>query len=436
MPVDTIRPTLVALSPADGALGVGIASNIIFTFSENMQLGSGAIMIHQGSLMGPKIETFDVSNTSRIRVSGASIIIDPTSDLAPSTHYYLMFDNNVFSDLAGNTFVGALNYDFTTSNDVTPPKLQSIAPTEGAFNVPISTQLHFLFSEPIQPGEGFISIHTGSPAGPTVDVFDVTSAKRVSVSGSDLILDRSTKLEFGTHYYVTFDPGVIKDLSGNPLSDNTAGAFITEDPSSIIFGTNDNDTLSGSIGDNLVDGKGGLDTFQVSGYSKEYRVSKNTDSVSIADNITMRDGADILNNIEKIKFLDGSLVYDIPITDDNSLTYRLYQAAFARAPDEGGLRYWIDQHNYGKSFLDIGNSFIASTEFVNLYGTNPTNAQFVDLLYQNVLGRQGDQGGVDFWNRQLNSGSETRPQILLDFASSPENVANTQKNIINGYWFE
>lgn len=40
-------------------------------------------------------------------------------------------------------------------------------------------------------------------------------------------------------------------------------------------------------------------------------------------------------------------------------------------------------------------AFIASAEFISLYGANPSDATFINLLYANVLHRSPDQGGYD-----------------------------------------
>ena len=44
-------------------------------------------------------------------------------------------------------------------------------------------------------------------------------------------------------------------------------------------------------------------------------------------------------------------------------------------------------------------------------------------LYVNVLGRSYDQSGFNYWLGQLNSGAETRYELLLGFAESAENKA-------------
>lgn len=45
----------------------------------------------------------------------------------------------------------------------------------------------------------------------------------------------------------------------------------------------------------------------------------------------------------------------------------------------------------------------------------------MNTLYKNVLGRDADTGGLNYWLGQLNSGAETRYEVLLGFSESAEN---------------
>ena len=48
-------------------------------------------------------------------------------------------------------------------------------------------------------------------------------------------------------------------------------------------------------------------------------------------------------------------------------------------------------------------------------------AKYVETLYVNVLGRDYDQSGYNYWLGNLNNGLETRHELLLGFAESGEN---------------
>ncbi len=102
---------------------------------------------------------------------------------------------------------------------------------------------------------------------------------------------------------------------------------------------------------------------------------------------------------------------------------RLYSAYFLRAPESDGFAYWVDEWATGRRDLPgISSHFEASTEFDELYG-DLTDQGFVELLYQNVLGRAGDSEGVGYWTTRLQT--DTRGTIMLLFAESPEFVQTT-----------
>ena len=104
--------------------------------------------------------------------------------------------------------------------------------------------------------------------------------------------------------------------------------------------------------------------------------------------------------------------------------FRLYNAAFARFPDASGLEYWIDQFSSGKNTRRVvAQSFLGSAEFTEKYGSNVSDETYVNNLYKNVLGRDADTEGLNYWVGNLSSGLETRYEALLGFAESAENKA-------------
>ncbi len=102
---------------------------------------------------------------------------------------------------------------------------------------------------------------------------------------------------------------------------------------------------------------------------------------------------------------------------------RLYFAVFDRLPDDGGGDYWVDQYASGVELPSIAAAFMASPEWSNTYGV-VDDPRFVELLYNNVLDRAPDDGGNDYWQSLLASGT-SRVSILLGFSESPEFVSAT-----------
>ncbi len=106
---------------------------------------------------------------------------------------------------------------------------------------------------------------------------------------------------------------------------------------------------------------------------------------------------------------------------------RLYKAHFRRSPDFGGLQFWSGRFRNGFSLNDISSQFALSSEFVRTYGSL-SDAEFVDLVYQNVLGRQADGGGRAYWLGRL-SGGLSRGAMMVAFSESPENVEATNGEV-------
>ena len=105
------------------------------------------------------------------------------------------------------------------------------------------------------------------------------------------------------------------------------------------------------------------------------------------------------------------------------MAYRMYKAALNRAPDWEGLGDWISVlDNGGNIFTDLSRGFTESTEFKTRYGPNLSNEAFVTLLYNNVLGRDSDQGGLNAWVGAIEQRGASREVVLHGFSESPENI--------------
>ena len=104
-------------------------------------------------------------------------------------------------------------------------------------------------------------------------------------------------------------------------------------------------------------------------------------------------------------------------------TIRLYRSAFLRPPDPKGLAYWVRTVRSGSGVDAVADVFATSTEFRNRYGSL-TNAEFVNRIYRNVLGRRADEAGAAYWTARLNGGMK-RGEMLIAFAQSTENIRRT-----------
>jgi Peptidase family M28/Domain of unknown function (DUF4214) len=97
---------------------------------------------------------------------------------------------------------------------------------------------------------------------------------------------------------------------------------------------------------------------------------------------------------------------------------RLYLAALGRLPEHLGLFYWSGVLRSGFPLEGIAGLVSESPEFQARYGS-PDNRGFVRVLYRNVLHREPDAGGEQYWVDRLNEG-RSRSWLVVAFAESAE----------------
>lgn len=265
-----------------------------------------------------------------------------------------------------------------------------------------------------------------------IDTIDVSSANNgwsiymPNVSLSTLVDTKagyampSSEMGSSTPDTLNWLMGDFENLNGSRFADNVTGNLF-------------DNVIRGNGGNDLINGGAGLDVCVYSGISNQYEVDSAAGIVT--DKHSYRDGVDTLSNVERLQFLDRTVALDTELWDDAGSAYRLYKAAFDRAPDEVGLGYWIEQLDDGASLDSAASGFIQSAEFSSLYGSNISDAFFLTQLYNNVLDRNPDQAGLNYWVNQFNGGL-SRESALINFSESSENVSNVADAISNGIVYQ
>lgn len=118
-------------------------------------------------------------------------------------------------------------------------------------------------------------------------------------------------------------------------------------------------------------------------------------------------------------------------TDYINEVQKLYIAYFGRPADPTGLDFWVNQLQTNPNGYEmISNAFSNSQEYQMMYG-GQSNREVVLDIYQNLFGRAGEQGGVDFWTARLDAGDITVGNAVI-FMSQ----AATQANNNDGFVFK
>ena len=125
---DIENPNLISSTPTDDATNVEISSNIILNFNENVDVETGNITIKKTS-DNSTFETIDISG-EKVTGSGTSqITINPSSDFANDTEYYILIDATAFDDTSGNSYAGInsiTSLNFTTIAKADPTKDKNV----------------------------------------------------------------------------------------------------------------------------------------------------------------------------------------------------------------------------------------------------------------------------------------------------------------------
>ena len=219
---DTTPPTVVAVSPANGAASVAVTSPVNITFSEAMD----ATTIN-GTTVSLKTTSSGTVVSGAVTYNAATKVatFTPSGALAFGTGYTVTVTTGV-KDLAGNAMAAQFTSTFATAAapDITPPTVVSTVPTDGATTVAINTTVTATFSEAmdsasVATGGAFTLKATvaGTPVTGTVTYNTVTHIATFTPSSS---------LANNTGYTATITTGV-KDVAGNFMAAPKVFTFTT-----------------------------------------------------------------------------------------------------------------------------------------------------------------------------------------------------------------
>ncbi len=217
------------------------------------------------------------------------------------------------------------------------------------------------------------------------------------------------------------------DLQGGGFADSLFGGLGDDRLSGFegddrLFGGRGGDVLNGGAGDDRLDGGAGADIAVFNGPRDSFAVSGNAASASVVG----PDGADTLVGVETLQFADA--IVELPAAPAEAPDLELlglpvaaqlgaiYVGYFGRAPDPGGLDFWLGQYQAGLDqgktpgtvLDDIAESFRESAEAIGLFpfldpDATPGASQdaiegFVADVFDNLFERPASQAGLDFWS--------------------------------------
>ena len=131
---DVTAPTVTAYSPDDNSSNVSTSANLVLTFNETIQKGTGNILVKENGIV---TQTIDVASAS-VTVSGNTATID-AADFTNSAAVNTEIAAGAFKDLSNNNYAGiadATTWNFTIIDaDITPPVVIVYTPLDNSSGI-------------------------------------------------------------------------------------------------------------------------------------------------------------------------------------------------------------------------------------------------------------------------------------------------------------
>lgn len=259
-----------------------------------------------------------------------------------------------------------------------------VLPASATKNVPVvviqgNANVELTLNDGVTQGAG---VETTSAGATTA----ATGAQRVVVAGSGetkvTVADaKNTKLTLGT--------GNSTVVTGQGVDTVVAGLG--------------NSTVTGGAGDYAV--------VKLAGAASNYTVTTAAGQAIVTDNVT-----GVKTNISKIQYVEvgggDALIFAKSATEASIAT--LFEVTFGRNADAAGLDYYFDLAKDGATLNQIANALVKSAEFGPRALLDDT--AFVNSLYQNTFGRNGDAGGMAYWLGQMQTKGIARADVIRSFA--------------------
>ena len=127
----------------------------------------------------------------------------------------------------------------------------------------------------------------------------------------------------------------------------------------------------------------------------------------------------IVSKLDAHQVTRRAVAVDLATSDESVgvIVDDLYQAILQRAADPRGRAHWIQQLASGKRSVAAASAeFYASSEYYRRFGFTDDN--WITLLYRQILQREPDVGGLDYWSIQAIV--HGRANVALRFFQSAE----------------
>jgi len=181
----------------------------------------------------------------------------------------------------------------------------------------------------------------------------------------------------------------------------------------LLFGDSGDDELFGGAGADLLHGGSDSDMASYEGNRDDYIVTQQFGVITVQSKDDASD-IDTLINIETLTFADDELV--LSYDEDLQWITGLYTQVLGRQADVEGVQYWAQHSANGGSRAEMALSMLNSEESGKVV---QEGGDYLDLLYSDLLGRDADDAGKAYWSGELMAGASMR-DVVDSFMFSEE----------------
>lgn len=206
--------------------------------------------------------------------------------------------------------------------------------------------------------------------------------------------------------------GADDDVLHGGGGDDTVGS---EGGNDLIYGDAGNDTLFGGAGADRLHGGSDSDTARYWGSRDDYIITQDYSVITVQSKADPGD-VDTLVNIETLVFADG----DQAIAYAGQLDWiaGLYHQVLGRQADLDGIQYWARQVDEGLDTGEVALRFLDSVEAGAALSSGDASAT-LNALYEGLLGRTADAAGEAYWLERLDNGLSLH-DLAVGFMGSSE----------------
>ena len=195
-------------------------------------------------------------------------------------------------------------------------------------------------------------------------------------------------------------------------SENLVGTTASEE----IYGLGGNDRISSLGGDDQIDGGNGIDTSVYRSSRSNYVVTKGASAFTVVDK-TATDGNDTLTNVERLKFSDVSVAFDL---DGNAgKVAKLLGAVFGKTAltNKEYVGIGLDLIDGGMGYQDLAALAVSVTK-------KTSSTDVCTLLWTNVFGKAPTTADIAPFKQMLDSGEISVGALTALAADTSFNTTN------------